>query len=151
MDIRRLDERDFPQVLAIEKATQTAPWSKEAFQRCWEANYPGWVMHEGDTIIAFIFISLAVGECHILNLCVHPDYQRKQYGYQMLTYVLEWSKQQGTGIVYLEVRRSNTPAIALYNKMDFKLIGERKAYYPDPKGKSGEDALIFARDLGIER
>jgi ribosomal-protein-alanine N-acetyltransferase len=150
MDIRQLDQRDFSEVFEIEKATQAAPWSKEAFQRCWEASYPGWVMFDGEgKITAYVFVSLAVGECHILNLCVHPDFQRKRLGWQMLEYVIDWAKQKGTGIVYLEVRRSNKAAIALYTKMNFMLIGERKAYYPKPDGK-GEDALIFARDIGVE-
>ena len=51
-------------------------------------------------------------------------------------------------MVYLEVRRTNTPAISMYRNMNFKHIGERKNYYPTAKGS--EDALIFVRDLGLE-
>jgi ribosomal-protein-alanine N-acetyltransferase len=150
MTIRILDNNDFSQLLAIEELTQITPWSEAAFKRCSEAHYPGWVMEEEGVITAFIILSLATGECHILNLCVHPQYQKQGFGRQILEYALTWAKNKGAGIVYLEVRRTNLPAISLYRKMNFKLIGERKNYYPSPKGKK-EDALVFARDIGIEQ
>lgn len=148
MNIRLLSELDLLALLAIEEATQPAPWSEAAFQRCWEANYPGWVLEQDDKIVGFIVISLASGECHVLNLCISPSHQRQGLGHQLLNYALKWAKEQGAGIVYLEVRRSNKQAIALYRKMNFKQIGERKNYYPTPKGQ--EDALVFARDIGYE-
>jgi len=148
MNIRQLTKTDLPIILVIEQTGQDIPWSEEAFARCWEANYPGWVIEDEGEIIGFIWISLASGECHVLNLCISQVKQRKGYGRELLIYALNWSRSQGAGIVYLEVRRSNTRAIALYRKMNFKQIGERKSYYPTATGK--EDALIFARDLGIE-
>jgi ribosomal-protein-alanine N-acetyltransferase len=148
MTIRQLEKTDFPRLIDIEQLTQTAPWTELAFKRCWEAGYPGWVKEKDDTIVGFILLSLAIGECHILNLCVHPDYQRQGLGLEMLEFGMQWAKGQRAGIVYLEVRRSNKAAIALYGRMNFKLIGERKDYYMSLKGH--EDALVFARDVGIE-
>lgn len=148
MTIRELAKTDFPAVIAIETLTQTAPWSEAAFERCWEANYHGWVMEKDHRIVAFLLLSLRIGECHILNLSVHPDVQRQGLGEEIMNYGLIWAKQNGAGIVYLEVRRSNLAAIGLYRKMNFKLIGERKKYYLSALG--AEDALVFARDLGIE-
>jgi ribosomal-protein-alanine N-acetyltransferase len=148
MTIRELAKTDFPAVIAIEALTQTAPWSEAAFERCWEANYRGWVIEQDNKIIGFILLSLKIGECHVLNLSVHPDKQRQGLGEEMMNYGLSWAKENGAGIVYLEVRRSNLAAIALYRKMNFKLIGERNKYYLSSLG--AEDALVFARDLGIE-
>jgi ribosomal-protein-alanine N-acetyltransferase len=148
MTIRQLEKMDFPRLLDIEQLTQIAPWSELAFKRCWEAGYPGWVKEKDENVVGYILLSLAVGECHILNLCVHPDYQRQGLGHEMMEYGMQWAKEQNAGIVYLEVRRSNKAAIALYRRMNFKLIGERKGYYATPKGN--EDALVFARDVGIE-
>jgi ribosomal-protein-alanine N-acetyltransferase len=146
--IRRLDDTDLDKLVSIEAETQVSPWSEAAFKRCLESNYPGWVVDIDGNIQGFVFISLASGECHVLNLCIHPAQQRQGFGCKLLTSALVWAKEQGAGIVYLEVRRSNLNAIALYRKMNFKLIGERKSYYSTPKGP--EDALVFARDLGIE-
>lgn len=148
MTIRLFGEIDFPKLLAIEEMTQVSPWSEAAFKRCWEANYPGWLMEENDETIGFILLSLVAGECHILNLCIHPGQQKKGNGHKLLSFALRWAKHQGAGVVYLEVRRSNLAAISLYRKMNFKLIGERKNYYPGIK--VSEDALVFARDIGIE-
>jgi ribosomal-protein-alanine N-acetyltransferase len=149
MSIRSISDLDIPALLAVEESSQPVPWSEDAFKRCWEANYPAWVMEDDDKIVAFVIISLASGECHVLNLCVHPDYQRRGHGKALLIHALHVAKLQGAGIVYLEVRRSNTNAIELYRKMNFKHIADRRNYYPHtPKGP--EDALVFARDLGIE-
>ena len=146
--IRELSVSDLAKLVSIEADTQVSPWSEAAFQRCFDASYPGWVIELGAEMVGFIFISMASGECHVLNLCIHPTLQRQGLGRQLLTSALMWAKQRGAGIVYLEVRRSNQGAIMLYRKMNFKLIGERKSYYNTPKGP--EDALVFARDLGIE-
>jgi ribosomal-protein-alanine N-acetyltransferase len=146
--IRPFIPTDIPAALPIEEATQAAPWSEAAFARCFEAKYPGWVIEDQGAVAGFVLLSLVLGECHILNLCVHPSLQRRGLGRQLMAYALEWAKAQGAGIVYLEVRRSNLPAILLYQGMNFKQIGERKDYYP--LAKEREDALVFARDIGIE-
>lgn len=139
---------DVPAALLIEEATQVAPWSDAAFLRCMEAKYPGWVIEEAGVVIGFILLSIASGECHILNLCIHPSQQRRGLGRELLQYALTWTKAVGAVMVYLEVRRSNIAAIQLYQTMHFKQIGERKNYYLLKQGR--EDALVFARDIGIE-
>lgn len=149
MNIRQLIDTDLPQLLALEEATQTEPWSEAAFKRCFEAGYPGWVIAEAEALLGFVLLSIAAGECHILNLCVAPAHQRQGLGRRLLDYALVFAKQQGAGIAYLEVRRSNQAAIGLYRMENFKQVGERQAYYPLPHGKS-EDALVFARDLSVE-
>jgi ribosomal-protein-alanine N-acetyltransferase len=148
MEIRFINELDLPDLLAIEEASQPTPWSEAAFKRCQEACYPGWLLVEENKVIGFVYISVMAGECHVLNLCVAPQQQRKGFGKQLLLTALTWAKQQGAGVVYLEVRRSNHQAIALYRIMNFKRIGERKEYYTTESGR--EDAIIFARDIGVE-
>lgn len=142
---------DLPMLLRLEEATQLAPWSAAAFQRCFDAGYPGWVVLDAKThaIVGFIMVSLIAGECHILNLCVNPSHQRQGLGRQLLEFSLEWAKKEGAMMAYLEVRKSNSPAIQLYLHMNFKQIGERKNYYPALHGKK-EDALVYARDIGME-
>lgn len=145
--LRQQTETDLPQILIIESLTQIAPWTTETFERCWQAGYPGWIIEQDKKIIGFIIATFNVGETHILNLCVHPDYQRKGFGKELLLHVLKEAKTRGVGIAFLEVRRSNRNAIALYQKMHFIQVAERKNYYPSTHGR--EDALVFAKDLGI--
>jgi ribosomal-protein-alanine N-acetyltransferase len=143
--LRTLFKSDLEQLLVIEKSVHIAPWNEETFKACFQAGYVGWVIEQDKKIIGFIIVSFSKDECHILNIGVRRDFQRQGFGYKMLAHVLSHAKQQGIGIAYLEVRRSNTKAISLYKKMEFHLVGERKNYYPTVAGH--EDALIYARSL----
>lgn len=126
-------------------ATQVSPWTEETFNVCFQAGYVGWVVEIEKKIIGFVMVSLQMDECHILNLVVGNAHQRQGWGQKLMDHALEYADQKGAGIVYLEVRRSNSRAIALYRKLHFHVIGERKEYYPTVAGK--EDALIFAKSL----
>lgn len=148
MTLRLLDENDLPQLLSIENAVHVAPWPEDVFRRCLQAGYFGWVAEHETQILGFIFVSLQASECHILNICVAPEYQHQGFGRQLLAYALTEVKKKGAGIAFLEVRRSNQHAIALYHQFEFIKIGERKGYYPSLQG--AEDALVFAKDLANE-
>lgn len=143
--LRNLFKSDLKQVLAIEESVHVVPWTEDTFKICFQSGYIGWVLEINKNIIGFIIISLRAEECHILNLCVARSYQRQGYGKKLLLHVLQHAKQAHANIAYLEVRRSNQSAIALYKKIKFHLVGERKNYYTTISGS--EDALIFARTL----
>ena len=144
--LRALIESDIPELLLIEEVTQIIPWSKEVFKQCLEAGYTGFVLEKNNRLIGFILFSLQMQEGHILNLGVHPNYQRQGLGQQLLLHALANAMQDGAGLIYLEVRCSNHPAIQLYKKAGFKQVGLRKGYYPlELDGR--EDALVFAKDL----
>jgi ribosomal-protein-alanine N-acetyltransferase len=145
--LRNISLSDLPQLLLIEQLTQFSPWTAEIFERCLQAHYEGWVWEIDDKIAGFIISAQQVGENHILNIGVHPDYQRQGIGQTLVAYVLETAKKKASHISFLEVRRSNTKAIALYEKVGFVQIGERKNYYVAFQGR--EDALIFAKDLTV--
>jgi ribosomal-protein-alanine N-acetyltransferase len=147
IELREMQVCDLNQLLAIEQASQLSPWTEATFARCQESHVPSWVLEQANQVIGFVFISVKVGECHILNLCISPAFQRQQLGKKLMVHALKWAKTHGAEMAYLEVRRSNVPAIKLYTAMNFKQIGERKNYYPVALGF--EDALVFARDLGV--
>lgn len=143
--LRTLFAADLPDLLVIENSVHISPWTADTFKTCFQAGYFGWVIELDKKIIAFIIISLRPDECHILNICVAREHQRHGYGKKLLLHALNHAKEQNVGIVYLEVRRSNTRAIDLYRKNHFHHVGERKGYYPTVNGK--EDALVFAMSL----
>ena len=143
--VREYFKSDIKELLIIENSVHVAPWTEETFKLCFDAGYLGWVWEEGQKILGFIIISLTTDECHILNICVAREFQRQGLGQKLLNFVMDHAKKRGAGIIYLEVRRTNTRAIQLYEKNQFYLIGERKDYYPIPNGY--EDALIFAKTL----
>lgn len=146
--LRNLYKSDLDQLLRIENSVHIAPWNNETFQACFQVGYYGWVVEIDTSIIGFVIVAMNRDECHILNLCVANPNQRQGWGNKLMAHALNYAKQQGVGIAYLEVRRSNSRAIKLYKKLNFHLIGERKDYYPVVNGY--EDALIFARSLRDE-
>src|SRR3990167_1900485 len=119
---RSFHVNDIPQVYAIERLTQAAPWTEEIFRHCLHAGYIGWVLELDKQLIAFILVNLQGDECHILNIAVRPEFQRQGRGRKLLEYALLNMQQQGANMAYLEVRRSNTRAIALYEQLGFSLI-----------------------------
>lgn len=144
---RKMVKADLPQLIAIEQSVQGAPWNEETFKTCFELAYEGWVAEHDNRIAGYIVVSLQADECHILNLCVAREYQRQGLGRKLLEFGLDQAKNRQMGIAYLEVRRSNSRAIALYRNMKFLMIGERKNYYQTVSGP--EDALIFAMSLKV--
>lgn len=145
--LRKMVKADIAQMLAIEREAQGAPWNEDTFKTCFEMEFDGWVAEQNNRIVGYIVLSLKMDECHILNLCVAREYQHQGLGKRMLEFGLEQARNRSMGIAYLEVRRSNSRAIALYRKMKFLLIGERKNYYQTAHGP--EDALIFAMSLKV--
>jgi ribosomal-protein-alanine N-acetyltransferase len=144
---RKMIKADLPQLVSIEQSSQGAPWSEETFKTCLEMACEGWVVEHENRIAGYIILGLQPDECHILNLCVAREFQRQGLGRGLLEHGLQQAKKHKAGIAYLEVRRSNTRAIALYRKFKFLMIGERKNYYQTVNGP--EDALIFAISLKI--
>ncbi|WP_413166391.1 ribosomal protein S18-alanine N-acetyltransferase [Capilliphycus salinus ALCB114379] len=80
-------------------------------------------------------------EAHITLLLIHPDYQGRGLGQALLYALLKSAWHRQLERATLEVRVSNSGAIALYQKFGFKQAGRRRHYYPD----TGEDALILWR------
>lgn len=144
--LRTLLFSDLPELLTIEQATHEAPWTEAMFHTCLQMGCKGWVCEKQGKLVGFIIASLQCDECHILNLCIVAEEQRQGLGRRLLSYVLDVASKQKTTVAYLEVRRTNLPAIKLYESAGFVQIGERKDYYPSTRGK--EDALIFAKQLG---
>lgn len=143
--LRTLFPNDLNDMMVVEQSVHVAPWTRETFLTCFQTGCVGWAFEVDKKVVGFVLIAMHVGECHILNICLSHAHQRKGFGKQLLDQVLQHAKQKNLGIVYLEVRRSNSRAINLYKKAGFILVGERKGYYPAPDG--AEDALIFARSM----
>jgi ribosomal-protein-alanine N-acetyltransferase len=144
MRIRRMTMSDLPNVAAIEKKGYQFPWGEDIFRDCLKARYECWVCEERDKVLGYCIASIAVGEAHVLNLCVDPAEQGQGIGRELLENLIESARGRAE-TVFLEVRPSNTVAIALYENMGFNEIGIRKGYYPAENGR--EDALMLALEL----
>ena len=80
-----------------------------------------------------------MGEVYITNVAVSPEYRGQGMGAMLVGFLKEYSKAENADFITLEVRKSNSVAISLYDKMGFKVVGERKGFYENPK----EDAILM--------
>jgi ribosomal-protein-alanine acetyltransferase len=140
-----MSESDMAEIMEIEQSAYTHPWSEGIFRDCLRTGYSCWVMRLEATLIAYGVMSVGIGECHLLNLCVKPEMQNHGYGRAMLDYLLDIARGHDADTAFLEVRPSNHFAIRLYEKAGFNEVGLRRNYYPSYYGC--EDAIILARSL----
>jgi len=142
-------EADLARVYEIEQQTYPFPWTKGVLHSCFRPDYFCQVLEIDKVIQGYIIMSLvpAVGEAHILNVCVHPRGQGHGLGRLLMNEGFKAAQQQALQTIFLEVRASNSVAISLYDSLGFNEIGVRKNYYPADKGH--EDAVVMAYYLGF--
>jgi ribosomal-protein-alanine N-acetyltransferase len=141
LDIRRLTYADLPQVIALERRAFPTPWSLAMFVL--ELSKPSGIclaaMYEG-RLSAYLICSRYDRVWHIMNVAVDPDHRRRGLATALLTRLIERVDDEEARYT-LEVRRSNGPAIELYERFGFLVAGLRRRYYQD----NGEDALVMWR------
>jgi [ribosomal protein S18]-alanine N-acetyltransferase len=139
--IDRMRSRDLDEVVAIERASFTLPWSRGAFLYEMEQNRVArcWVMRDEGRLVGYVCLWEIGDELHVTNIAVHPDSRQRGLGRTLLATVLEDARRERLRIVGLEVRPSNREALSLYESFGFRVVGRRKGYYYD----TGEDALVM--------
>lgn len=143
--IERMRSADLEEVLAIERASFSMPWSRGAFIYELEQNRVArcYVVREDGRLIGYICLWEVADEVHITNVAVHPDLRRRGVGRSLLSAVLDDARQRKLRLVALEVRPSNVEALGLYESFGFRVVGRRRGYYYD----TGEDALVMEASL----
>ena len=136
---------DLTDVAHLEKSLYEFPWSLGNFRDSVNAGYDCWVVVQGDTVVAYAVLMIAVDEAHLLNFAVSAEWQNRGIGRRFLAHMVEVAKDAGCLIVYLEVRPSNLAARHLYRRMGFQQIAIRPEYYPAVAGR--EDALFLGLTL----
>ena len=145
VELRTMLHDDVAQVADIERRSYEFPWSHGVFRDCLLAGYHCIVIEREDRVVGYSILSIAAGEAHILNLCVDPKFRQLGYGEGLLEEILERAGNAEVKEVFLEVRPSNSKAIALYNKKGFRQVASRPAYYQAREGR--EDAAVLAKRL----
>ena len=143
--LRAMTADDLATVIAIEHSAYTHPWSEGILRDCLRVGYNCWVCEVGRDIIGHAVMSVAIGEAHLLNICVGPEWQGRGIGRRLLRRMLRIAREHDADTVFLEVRAANEAARALYESEGFGEIGRRRGYYPATKGR--EDAIVYAKAL----
>ncbi len=139
-------------ILVIEQNSFRRPWGRISFEgelSCQNAcNFIAKSSEKGNgqQVIAYAFLRLVVDELHILKIAVSPAWREKGIATRLLERCLKRGAEMGATSVHLEVRPSNIPAVGLYEKLGFEVIGRRHNYYSDSK----EDALVMIKNLKEE-
>lgn len=133
------------EMAAIEASTFAEAWSQEAYINdiCNNPNAHYTAVVNDGTLIAYANYWLIADEGNINNVAVNPKFRGFGYGKILMQSLIADCQQKGGTAMTLEVRASNSTAIALYEKLGFKSHGIRPHYYAD----NGEDALIMWLNL----
>ena len=153
ISIDRMTKEDLDQVLAIEQASFTMPWSRNLFLSEFR-NAPVSLMLvarstlEPQAIIGYIVCWIVADELHILNLATEPARRRKEIARHLVLAALKYGCERNVRRAFLEVRTSNEAALNLYEGLGFVRSIVRKGYYDLPV----EDAVVMSLEHdGIQK
>ena len=125
----------------IHAESQFSPWKLTTFTDCFTAPYYGLLVCQNEQVIGYAIVLEVLDEATLMDIAVTSSERGKGTGKQLLNKVIELSVDHNMNEIWLEVRASNSNAIALYEANNFKHIETRKHYYPSSSGK--EDAFIM--------
>ncbi len=137
-------DRDTITAIAALERFFSSPWSSAIIEK--ELAIPhsqvfgAWGKQE-NALIGWCCLRMLPPEAELLKIAVHPDAQRTGIGTRLLHKVFTTCEEKKCGTVFLEVRRKNTAALALYHKTGFHQSGLRKRYYVSPP----DDGILLAK------
>jgi ribosomal-protein-alanine N-acetyltransferase len=135
---------DLDDVLEIESVSFSNPWRRQDFDYALDqANGFCRISRIDGIVIGYVVGFFAGTELHLADFAVRPECHRRGYGRAILELLLAELEARGTGLVTLEVRRSNVRAVKLYSGAGFSTVAIRGAYYSRPV----EDAIVMLKAL----
>ncbi|MFH1699526.1 MAG: ribosomal protein S18-alanine N-acetyltransferase [Candidatus Zixiibacteriota bacterium] len=142
--IRKMDQKDIPEIIRLERELFSDPWPKQAFIEDIESDFSlPFVAHIDNEIIGYAILWIGIEAGHLTNIAVDKKYQRKSVAKKLLSFILEFAQNIKLSQILLEVRPSNAAAVTLYESYGFKNLAIQKDYYKNPS----EDCLVMKRDL----
>lgn len=142
--IEKMDESHVAPIAQLETLCFSDPWSENSIASELASRLSYWLVAvEDGQVLGYIGSQSVLGESDMMNVAVHPDHRRRGIAEMLVTALSHDLKERDNVCLTLEVRASNAPAIALYEKLGFVQVGLRKNYYRNPR----EDALILRKAL----
>lgn len=151
--LRGASHADLPRIAEIEQRAHIHPWSVELLKselgHAWstvllaEAISSVGNVEADPVIVGYIIFWLVTDEVHVLNVATDPDHRRRGTGRVLMLAAEDAGRTRSATISTLEVRRSNLPAIRLYETLGYKHVGVRPRYYSE----NNEDAFVMTKDL----
>ena len=143
MEILKMTGDHAGKIAQLETVCFSTPWSENSVGEELKNPLSLWLLAvEGETLLGYVGSQTVMGETDMMNVAVDPDYRRQGLGEKLVLALVEALRERDSHCLTLEVRASNAPAIALYEKLGFAQVGRRPNYYRNPK----EDALILRKE-----
>lgn len=137
MAARHLDDLE-----ALERICFAEPWTRAGLAAELSSGTAVFLVAErGGETAGYAGMHCVCGECYVDNIAVFPRFRRQGIGRALTRGLIECARAQNAEFFTLEVRPSNTAAVALYESLDLRPAGRRNNFYRDPQ----EDALILTR------
>ncbi len=136
--IRPINRTDIPEIAKLETECFSIPWSEKDIKDSLGSTCEFLAAEENGTILGYCGIQISDGG-YITNVAVKQNERRRGIGRLLMQGAIKLTKEKGLPFLTLEVRISNTPAIALYEALGFMNLGKRPNFYSNPR----EDAYIY--------
>ncbi len=137
---------DLPAILAVENRVHMAPWTEEHFKAELDKEYSHVLVVTDDETasksIGYIVFWIMMGESQILTVAVDLPYRGLGYAKMMIGQAVKLALRENAKKITLEVRKSNLPAVQLYQRVGFAITQVRKRFY-----SNSEDAYQMQLDL----
>ncbi|MDZ7812748.1 MAG: ribosomal protein S18-alanine N-acetyltransferase [Ideonella sp.] len=153
LTLRPMSVADLDTVMSIEPRAYPYPWSRGNFTDSLAAGYLAWMLEasteaprraERDTeCLGYYVAMLGFEEMHLLNITIKPEARGRGHALSLLNHLAERSREARVHSLWLEVRRSNERARAVYQRWGFAEMGVRRGYYPAAGGQR-EDAVLMS-------
>ena len=146
MEYMLMDASHVDAIAELEKVCFHDPWSVNAITSELSNPLSLWVVAmDGDKLAGYVGSQSVMGWADMMNIAVAPDFRRMGVAANLIDELVNRLKANQVNCLTLEVRASNEPAIALYQKFDFEQVRRRPNYYRNPK----EDALILRKEWEV--
>jgi ribosomal-protein-alanine N-acetyltransferase len=146
LQTRKAKTSDMETITGIENRQFRHPWKTHQFtgELTHDISY-FYVCEDVSTkeVVGYIIFWIIEETMELHTIAVSETYKQKGIGKRLFLFMMETAKKKKVEEIFLEVRRSNTEAIAFYESFHFQQVGIRKDYYSSPR----EDALIYKLTL----
>ncbi len=143
MTLRAWEKEDVATIAQMEKRCFTDPWTEEMLFDCLRyPYYHPFLVEEGGQVCGYCVLMALFEDSEVANIAVDAPFRGRGFARALMEAMHEKARALGATRSLLEVRKSNAPAIALYEGFGYRIYGKRAGYYED-----GEDALLMEKSL----
>lgn len=140
IEIVPLDVTHIKEIAQLEEKCFPDPWSEDMFIQLLSNPLAVFITAQKDgEVVGYAGIYHILSEGQLMNIAVKEEYRRLGIAEKMFDFILDYAKENDIEVITLEVRKENSPAISLYEKLGFEKVGERPGYYSHPT----DDAVLM--------